>query len=91
MSLCSSINGLHRPWYDPERPQEENDRAKKAYQAVLTVTASSSSQSSEYEAFAKAVTTLAKEKFNYDYKGPVNNFVASFHDAVSLQFNSVAK
>lgn len=81
--FSSSENGLHRPWDDPTRPKEENDRALKAYQAVLTVTAaSSSSQSSEYEAFSNAVKRLALDKFGYDYQGPVNNFVASFHDAV---------
>jgi hypothetical protein len=80
---CSSENGLYRPWYDPQRPDAENQRAKKAYEAVLTVTASSSSESAEYEAFAQAVKQLSKEKFNYTYEGPVNNFVANFHDAVS--------
>ena len=27
---------------------------------------------------------LAKEKFGVEYEGPVNNFVANFHDAVSF-------
>ena len=65
-----------------------NDRAKKAYKSVLTVTASSSSDSREYETFSKDVKKLSKEKFNYSYDEPVNNFVANFHDAVR-KLNSI--
>ena len=50
----------------------------------MTVTASYSSKSAEYRAFDNATRTLAKEKFGVEYEGPVNNFVANFHDAVSF-------
>ena len=80
---CSySQSNLYRPWFDENSDDTENDRAKKAYKSVLTVTASSSSDSREYETFSKDVKKLSKEKFNYSYDEPVNNFVANFHDAV---------
>ena len=78
----TSQSNLYRPWYDEDSSKEENERAKKAYQSVLTVTASSSSDSSEYESFSKHVKQLSSEMFNYSYDEPVNNFVANFHDAV---------
>ena len=81
---CSSEVGLYKPWYDSKDSNETNERAKEAYEAVLTVTASYSSKSAEYRAFDNATRTLAKEKFGVDYEGPVNNFVANFHDAVSF-------
>ena len=71
----------YRPWNDTTATEEENLRAKKAYEAVLTVTGSSS-KTEDYEAFSKAVKQVAKSKFNYSYDEPVNNFVANFHDAV---------
>ena len=78
---------MYRPWLDTTNGKteenEENQRAKIAYESVLTVTASSSSQSEEYGAFSQAVKDLSKSKFNYTWPdGPVNNFVANFHDAV---------
>ena len=82
---CSSEVGLYKPWYDSKDSNETNERAKEAYEAVLTVTASYSSKSAEYRAFDNATRTLAKEKFGVEYEGPVNNFVANFHDAVSFR------
>ncbi len=83
-TFYSSEDGLYRPWYDPDASEEENQRAKKAYEAVLTVTASSESRSPQYGAFASEVKDLSLEKFGYTYEGPVNNFVANFHDAVII-------
>ena len=88
---CSSEDRLKRPWQDTTATDEENERAKKAYEAVLTVTAISSSKAStEYMDFAKGVKALSKAKFNYTYEGPVNNFVANFHDAVSKSPSSLS-
>jgi len=77
-------SNLMQPWNDTSASEEENARARKAYEAVLTVTASSSSKVDEYEAFSQAVKDVAKKQFNYTYDEPVNNFVANFHDAVLL-------
>ena len=41
-----------------------------------------SSVQNEVASTQKAVKQLSKEKFDYDYDEPVNNFVANFHDAV---------
>ena len=89
-SYFSSEDGLYKPWEDKNSTDKENQRAKEAYEAVLTLTASSSSKSAAYQAFDKATRTLAKEKFGYDYEGPVNNFVANFHDAVSFVCQNVS-
>ena len=85
----SSEDGLYKPWEDKNSTDEENQRAKEAYEAVLTLTASSSSKSAAYQAFDNATRTIAKEKFGVDYEGPVNNFVANFHDAVSFACQNV--
>ena len=87
-SHSRSQSNLYRPWFDENSDDTENDRARKAYKSVLTVTASSSSDSREYETFSKDVKKLSKEKFNYSYDEPVNNFVANFHDAVR-KLNSI--
>ena len=84
-SYFSIDDGNYKPWYDEKSKAEENEKAKKAYEAVLTVTASSSLNSPEYEEFSKAVKKLSKSKFNYTYNGPVNNFVGNFHDAVRFK------
>ena len=84
-SVHFSQSSLSQPWKREGTTNEiieENKRARKAYESVLTVTASSSSGSNEYESFQKAVKQLSKEKFDYNYDEPVNNFVANFHDAV---------
>ena len=52
--------------------------------AYLYAFYSSSSKVDEYEAFSQAVKDVAKKQFNYTYDEPVNNFVANFHDAVSI-------
>ena len=51
---------------------------------MLTVTASTASKTEEYEAFSKAVRKVSQNIFNYTYNEPVNNFVANFHDSVSI-------
>ena len=77
-----SPDNLDRPWYNKNSTPEENNRARRAYESVLTVTATPSSNSPEYESFSKQVKELSREKFDYSYDEPVNNFVANFHDAV---------
>ena len=82
--LCCSSEERLKPWFVSSASNDENERAKKAYEAVLTVTAISSSRDTPaYQNFEQGVKSLSKSKFNYDYEGPVNNFVANFHDAVN--------
>ena len=81
-SYCSRDDSLYRPWYSPASSQDENERAKRAYEAVLTVTARSS-DTDEYSEFSDRVKQLSREKFGYPYEEEVNTFVANFHDAVS--------
>ena len=76
----------YKPWFDPNDADSENERAKRAYESVLTVTASSSN-TAEYEEFSSAVKELSAEKFNYSYEGEVTTFVANFHDAVIIELS----
>ncbi|TRY68878.1 hypothetical protein TCAL_15075 [Tigriopus californicus] len=85
-SLFSSFSrksGEYKPWLNHKATDSENERAKKAFEAVLTVTASSS-YTAEYENFSATVKRLSKRMFNYDYPEQVSSFVANFHDAVLL-------
>merc|ERR1712117_40899 len=81
--FASHDDQFYRPWLSPNASKAENDRARKAYEAVLTVTARSS-DTTAYAEFSQAVKTVSKEKFNYTYEEEVNTFVANFHDAVLL-------
>ena len=83
LSIFSHDDQFYRPWLSPNASKAENDRARRAYEAVLTVTARSS-DTTAYAEFSQAVKTVSKEKFNYTYEEEVNTFVANFHDAVSL-------
>ena len=74
----------YKPWYKADATEEENERAMKAFEAVLTVTASSSGDVEQYEKFAEEVKELSMSKFGYNYTEEVNSFVANFHDAVSI-------
>nr|XP_040571414.1 atrial natriuretic peptide receptor 1-like [Lepeophtheirus salmonis] len=76
-------SSLYRPWNDKEASEEENLRAKHAYEALLTVTAHTA-DTNEYHNFAKDVKSLSKKLFNYSYEEPVTPLVANFHDAVLL-------
>ena len=78
--------GQYKPWYDPNASEDENRRARKAFEAVLTVT-TSSSDTPQFDEFAQEVKLLSKEKFNYNYTEEVSTFVANFHDAVSSSSN----
>eukprot|EP00095_Tigriopus_kingsejongensis_P000206 maker-scaffold41_size498431-snap-gene-3.30 protein:Tk00206 transcript:maker-scaffold41_size498431-snap-gene-3.30-mRNA-1 annotation:"hypothetical protein DAPPUDRAFT_201000" len=81
--FASRKSGEYKPWYRPNATDEDNNRAKQAFEAVLTVTASTS-YTSEYEDFSARVKELSQEKFDYDYEEDVSSFVANFHDAVLL-------
>ena len=96
----SKRSSLLKPWHDPSAPAEENARARRAYEAVLTVTAAStvaSSASSSEDGggedsgdFESAVKAISRERFGYEYAEDeeVNAFVANFHDAVRRNYGT---
>ncbi|XP_077994026.1 atrial natriuretic peptide receptor 1-like isoform X3 [Glandiceps talaboti] len=69
------------PW---KRNDERDQDAKKAYEALMTVTLLQPS-SPEYMEFSDEVKLRAKRDYNFTYEDDVvNNFVGAFHDAVIL-------
>ncbi|GAB6027958.1 hypothetical protein CHUAL_002186 [Chamberlinius hualienensis] len=72
------------PWRRDNEVEELNNRAKIAYESLLTVT-SRTPTSDDYSRFSSKVKQMAKDEFNYDYGNEtVNIFVAAFYDAVLL-------
>ncbi|XP_072933230.1 atrial natriuretic peptide receptor 1-like [Epargyreus clarus] len=73
------------PWKVEGDTEERNERARRAYSAVLTVT-SPAPEKKEYLKFSDEVKELAATKYNYTFgKGEmVSTFVAAFYDAVLL-------
>ena len=69
-SIFSHDDQFYRPWYSPNASKAENERERRAYEAVLTVTARSS-DTTAYSEFSQAVKTVSKEKFNYTYEEEV--------------------
>ncbi|XP_023227111.1 atrial natriuretic peptide receptor 1-like [Centruroides sculpturatus] len=78
-----------RPWYRASDDAERNQKAKAAYDALLTVTARIP-DTNEYAEFFRAVKRIAKEERGYDYGlEEVNTYVTAFHEAVILYFLAV--
>jgi atrial natriuretic peptide receptor A len=72
-----------RPWEVISDPPERNERAKKAYSALLTVTAATP-DNKEYRTFSDEVKRLAEERYNMTFNESVSTFVTAFYDAVLL-------
>ena len=61
-----------------------NEKARKAYQALLTVTARTP-DNQEYLKFSREVKSLAESKYNFTFgNSSVSTFVTAFYDAVLL-------
>jgi atrial natriuretic peptide receptor A len=73
-----------RPWEVVGDPPERNERARKAYSALLTVTAATP-DNKEYRTFSDEVKRLAQDAHNQTFGNEtVSSFVTAFHDAVLL-------
>jgi len=57
----SSGSAVQQPWNVTGDPPEKNDRARRAYEALLTVTARTP-KDNEYEQFANEVRQLADDR-----------------------------
>jgi atrial natriuretic peptide receptor A len=69
-----------RPWEVSDDTPDRNERARKAYSALLTVTAATP-DNSEYRTFSDEVMHLAGDRFGNQ---SVSTFVTAFYDAVLL-------
>lgn len=84
IELFSSSENSMRPWEVIGEQPDRNERAKKAYSALLTVTAATP-DNKEYRTFSDEVKRLAEERYNMTFNNEsVSTFVTAFHDAVLL-------
>ncbi|XP_034234224.1 LOW QUALITY PROTEIN: atrial natriuretic peptide receptor 1 [Thrips palmi] len=85
IELFSSMDrNRFKPWHAEGDTDERNARARKAYSALLTVTARTPDNES-YRNFSNEVKEVAREKYNYTFgPAPVSAFVSAFYDAVLL-------
>ncbi|GAB6027782.1 hypothetical protein CHUAL_002017 [Chamberlinius hualienensis] len=71
-------------WKRENDTEEINQRAKRAYEGLMTITARTPT-TDEYANFSTTVKEMAKSEFNYDFGNEtVNTFVTAFYDAVLL-------
>nr|KAF7400213.1 hypothetical protein H0235_015950 [Vespula pensylvanica] len=84
IELSSSDNNSIEPWRLEGDTDERNEKARKAYQALLTVTARTP-DNFEYLNFSREVKSLAQSKYNFTFgNSSVSTFVTAFYDAVLL-------
>ncbi|KAG5317598.1 ANPRA protein, partial [Pseudoatta argentina] len=84
IELSSSDNDSKEPWRVDGDTDERNEKARKAYQALLTVTARTP-DNLEYLNFSREVKSLAQRKYNFIFgNSSVSTFVTAFYDAVLL-------
>lgn len=65
--LAASKSERAKPWFRDEDDEMSNERAKKAYEALLMVSARVP-ETSEYLKFSKAVMEIAREQLGFNYK-----------------------
>ncbi|XP_052695457.1 atrial natriuretic peptide receptor 1-like isoform X3 [Crassostrea angulata] len=83
IDLFSSKEDSEKPWYRENDTAERNQKARKAYEALMTVTLRKPT-SPEYRNFSEEVKKRAgNDSFAYG-EDEVNSFVGAFHDAVIL-------
>ncbi|EZA53250.1 Atrial natriuretic peptide receptor, partial [Ooceraea biroi] len=84
IELSSSDNNSKEPWRVEGDTDERNEKARKAFQALLTVTARTP-DNLEYLNFSREVKSLAQSKYNFTFgNSSVSTFVTAFYDAVLL-------
>ncbi|XP_046489240.1 atrial natriuretic peptide receptor 1 [Neodiprion pinetum] len=80
----SSSDSNTEPWRVEGDSDGRNEKAKKAYQALLTVTARTP-DNLEYVNFSREVKHLAQKNYNFTFgNSSVSTFVTAFYDAVLL-------
>ncbi|XP_034660626.1 atrial natriuretic peptide receptor 1 [Drosophila subobscura] len=79
-----------QPWYDKNDTDLNNERAQKAYTAMLTVTPKQPNDN-EYTRVSNEIKAIAADKYNYTFSDnePISAFVTSFFDGVLLYANAL--
>lgn len=75
--VVHSSEGSVKPWEVSDDTPDRNERARKAYSALLTVTAATP-DNTEYRTFSEEVMRMAGDNKS------VSTFVTAFYDAVLL-------
>ncbi|XP_046575738.1 atrial natriuretic peptide receptor 1-like [Haliotis rubra] len=85
IDLFSSKNESEASWYREDDTPERNEKARKAYEALMTVTLRKPT-SPAYRKFSEEVKRRAQVMYpDFTYgEEEVNSFVGAFHDAVIL-------
>ncbi|XP_013783339.1 atrial natriuretic peptide receptor 1-like, partial [Limulus polyphemus] len=84
IELFTSKSESQKPWHREEDTPEKNQRARKAFESLLTVTAPIP-ETPEYAEFSREVKNIAWKEFGFDYgTEEVNTFVTAVHEAVLL-------
>ncbi|KAL6445937.1 hypothetical protein ACFW04_000963 [Cataglyphis niger] len=84
VAIMNRDNDSTEPWKIDGDTEERNEKARKAYQALLTVTARTP-DNMEYLNFSREVKSLAQSKYNFTFgNSSVSTFVTAFYDAVLL-------
>ena len=79
-----SDGNTKEPWRLEGDSRERNEKARKAYQALLTVT-TRTPDNVEYLNFSREVKQLAQSRYNFTFgNSSVSTFVTAFYDAVLL-------
>lgn len=82
--LTCSDNNTKEPWRVEGDTTERNEKARKAYQSLLTVT-TRTPDNVEYLNFSREVKSLAHSRYNFTFgNSSVSTFVTAFYDAVLL-------
>ncbi|KAL3089465.1 hypothetical protein niasHT_029176 [Heterodera trifolii] len=86
----STGSHAEKPWMrqnDTSASSEENEKAKRAYRALKTISLRRSDLD-EYKNFEARVKERAEKKYNYSHRTgkeyEMNNFISAFYDAVLL-------
>ncbi|KAA3680062.1 atrial natriuretic peptide receptor A [Paragonimus westermani] len=84
IDLFSTSERLLRPWYQEDASPEENERARNAYRALMTI-ALRRVNSDAYMEFSNNVRDRSVRDYQTEYgESEVRTVVALFHDAVKL-------
>ncbi|XP_064112052.1 atrial natriuretic peptide receptor 1-like [Macrobrachium nipponense] len=82
IEIFSGTSENNKPWYNVSDTDENNDMARKAYEALLTVTTRKPT-GDHYKNFSAQVKQIAEDEFGYRYEeGNVNPYVAGFFEGV---------
>ncbi|XP_066977790.1 atrial natriuretic peptide receptor 1-like [Macrobrachium rosenbergii] len=82
IEIFSGTSENNKPWYNASDTDESNEMAKKAYEALLTVTTRKPT-GGHYKNFSAQVRQIAEDEFGYRYEeDSVNPYVAGFFEGV---------